>query len=411
MAASENDADQPIALCGGPGEPCCTAPLPACSAGLTCDPAAGSCAPAAADAGSSRLCRSSGDCAPGTTCCPAGYLRGTCEPLEPAACPLPDLTVLLEAGAGLEGVVDVLEIAPDDCRLQLGCAGAAGKRRILSFPDDYHVVVNTGAADLILGDPATSPSFRHGACGAYMDGYLRYALIDAAGSSVASGSGQPTCDTPGSRFDCEFLGVDRWNSTALPLPDDTRPPPPSPPCAGVDITDVPPGSYTLRITVNPDRTLPESDYENNAFDLRVQVPSWTEPAQACPEVENRLFGDATSRECGWIRSGAAEALSCTPGQVLALGCPECLTDPMLRVCEGSEPCPALAALAAARDSVIEQDMTSSTDCSTGTCPTSACPFVRFTCPASGLYSNWVSFQGGVFYAPDEPVDCNVSVQP
>ena len=34
-------------------------------------------------------------------------------------------------------------------------------------------------------------------------------------------------------------------------------------CQWIDVTDVPPGTYQLRLHVNPDRRAPESDYRNN----------------------------------------------------------------------------------------------------------------------------------------------------
>ena len=43
------------------------------------------------------------------------------------------------------------------------------------------------------------------------------------------------------------------------------------PCQWIDVTDLPPGRYTLRLVVNPLRTLPESDYDNNLFTIDVQL--------------------------------------------------------------------------------------------------------------------------------------------
>ena len=40
------------------------------------------------------------------------------------------------------------------------------------------------------------------------------------------------------------------------------------PCQWIDFTDVPPGEYVLRITVNADRLIPESNYTNNAVSVR-----------------------------------------------------------------------------------------------------------------------------------------------
>ena len=41
-------------------------------------------------------------------------------------------------------------------------------------------------------------------------------------------------------------------------------------CQWVDITDIPPGTYILRLQVNPSRIAPESDYRNNEIQCTVQ---------------------------------------------------------------------------------------------------------------------------------------------
>jgi hypothetical protein len=42
-------------------------------------------------------------------------------------------------------------------------------------------------------------------------------------------------------------------------------------CQFIDVTGVPPGSYLLRVTVNPARQLVESDLSNNVTEIPVEV--------------------------------------------------------------------------------------------------------------------------------------------
>jgi len=45
-------------------------------------------------------------------------------------------------------------------------------------------------------------------------------------------------------------------------------------CQWIDITDVPPGNYTLSVELNPKRKMVESDYSNNKASVLVSVPVW-----------------------------------------------------------------------------------------------------------------------------------------
>jgi hypothetical protein len=42
-------------------------------------------------------------------------------------------------------------------------------------------------------------------------------------------------------------------------------------CQFIDITDVEPGTYTLRIETNFDRQLPDSDLSNNFAEMEIEV--------------------------------------------------------------------------------------------------------------------------------------------
>jgi hypothetical protein len=88
---------------------------------------------------------------------------------------------------------------------------------------------------------------------------------------VATGRKQAFCleDTdqidpskPGQGFTCSYQGISAgWADTyGTYLP-----------CQWIDITDVAPGDYTLRLSINPERILLESSYDDNVFETPVRI--------------------------------------------------------------------------------------------------------------------------------------------
>jgi Lysyl oxidase len=428
---TESD-DTARALCGGNGEVCCPEPSVPCGVQLECDPDSQLCRLEAPPAGTDRLCRSGRDCAAGQTCCMAGNY-GTCLPLDPAACPAPDLELFYDPayvspaneapgfgtgafpaglsvsrktfsedsnGAGIDPglpLVDPPAAAFRSCAVEKPqCLGGAGLRTLLHFSINVH---NVGDADLILG-PAGAPGVESAACdGAnyfpkgwpqplrsppYRQHYLLYQLLDAAENVERHNYGlAPTVSClpaaqSTSRFSCEFLGLEKG---AFETYDESLE------CQWLDITGVPPGQYTLHVTVNPDHSLTERRYDNNFLDIPVHLPS-PDLLAACPGSDNRLaFSVTAQRDCGWV---AAPAASCTPGTSVDFGCPGCSGDPVLRICEGTSPCTSDQALASGND-------VSSTD---------FCPVTRFVCPGGGTY-NWM--HGPWFGDQLDPWQCDAHV--
>ena len=43
-------------------------------------------------------------------------------------------------------------------------------------------------------------------------------------------------------------------------------------CQWIDVTDVPPGKYELRVDLNPSRTFQELTFDNNSASVEVTVP-------------------------------------------------------------------------------------------------------------------------------------------
>ncbi|HUJ26164.1 MAG TPA: lysyl oxidase family protein [Myxococcales bacterium] len=189
---------------------------------------------------------------------------------------LPDLMVDgVAAATSLE--IDRQTFADDACEIADGCIGASGERTLLRFDG---AIDNLGAGDLVLGDPANSPYFTFSEChGHYhLKGLLTSELVDpVTGSVVVTQAGrvvslkegfclkdidQVAGDLPG-KYDCSNQGLTPgWSdfySSELS-------------CQWLDVTGVPPGSYTLRLTVNATHALPESSYGNNSALIPVTVP-------------------------------------------------------------------------------------------------------------------------------------------
>jgi len=325
--------------------------------------------PDAGPGGPAAICASNAECGTGQTCCIAGFL-GTCQTLAPGqACPLPDLTISYDtAVASLS--VEHRTFPTGDCAIAEGCVDAAGDRRLLSFSTQ---TPNVGPVDMVLGDPSTTPGFEFSSCHNHyhFEGYANYELLDiATGKVAARGHKQAFClldlaPMPGTtaqpRYHCGFQGISAGWSDIYGAGLD---------CQWVDITTVAEGSYLLRITINPEHILPESNYDNNMIEVPVTIgPDGPvtpgDPLSQCPGV----YGPG--RDCGW--QIAQQSIACTPGAAVSIGCGctsggTCNGDPVLRVCDGDGACTQATALASIDDSC------------------GLCPQADFVCPASGTYT-------------------------
>ena len=155
----------------------------------------------------------------------------------------------------------VEDFAADDCAVVEGAVAVPGRRHLLRFDT---IVVNRGTEDLVVGDPAdpeppfAASDFEFSPCHGHYHflGFASYELRDRADRLVGFGHKQSFCMTDSRRytgtrarkFDCHFQGItvgwgDRYGAEL-----DGQ---------WVDVTDVPPGDYSLVVTVNPDGLLPE----------------------------------------------------------------------------------------------------------------------------------------------------------
>lgn len=179
---------------------------------------------------------------------------------------LPDMVLVESLMTGTVRVQDV-NFPANSCEQQEGCIGGPGSRRLLRFTA---VTANLGHGDLYFGPPEAHPDFEYSPCHGHYhyDGYASYELVNASGTVIA-GRKQAFClldtievvDGPaGPYYTCENQGISAGWADSYPY---------FLPCQWIDVTDVTPGSYTLRVRVNPTMAFEEEDYSNNTLDLPV----------------------------------------------------------------------------------------------------------------------------------------------
>jgi len=170
-------------------------------------------------------------------------------------------------------VVTADDFRTTDCEVVEGCVGAAGRRTLLRFDT---VSANRGTADIVIGVPpdagVSDGTFEWSACHMHhhVKNYASYELVDDA-NHVVTARKQAFCleDTqsvqpgvPSSGYSCARQGITRgWADVYTRYL----------PCQWIDVTGLPSGAYTLRVVVNPLRTLTESNYDNNVFTVPVRL--------------------------------------------------------------------------------------------------------------------------------------------
>jgi hypothetical protein len=102
-------------------------------------------------------------------------------------------------------------------------------------------------------------------------GFLRFQLLDADGSVVATGHKASFCLEDSVQVDPNAPAqvVPACSGIDIGWGDEY---PSSLPCQYIDVTNVPSGDYTLRQVVNVFHEIPETDYTNNSVDSAVHVP-------------------------------------------------------------------------------------------------------------------------------------------
>lgn len=196
---------------------------------------------------------------------------GLPEDRPPLSAELPDL--VLDSAYLLDSTRFETQRIDDPCAVEQGCATGLGQRRVVRFGSRMG---NVGNADFVLGAPnEQNPLWARDACtdGFSLPQFARYELRDSSGRLVLEGSKNPVCVTdaeewlPESGADCQNYSCGRQgiapgcaDNYGISLP-----------CQWLDVTDVPPGSYELQVTLNAGRTVAELDYENNSATLQLEI--------------------------------------------------------------------------------------------------------------------------------------------
>ncbi len=350
-----------------------------------------------------------GHCAPGcaaTQCCSPQHGAFACVARDAQGhCPAADLWIDRDrVNTSLNQ--EFHYFAANNCALIEHCVSAPGVRRLLRFDTR---TPNTGGADMFLGPPSTSnPNFEYSSCHNHyhFNTYANYELLNSDGTIAATGHKQAFClidldhyDAPASfpaHYNCGNQGIQMGFADIYGSGLD---------CQWVDITDVAPGTYSLRIRLNEQHLLNEANYDNNVIDVPVTINAATpdemnlDPTNACVAMQT-----GTGRTCGWTVEGPARA--CTPGAHVTAGCSatcglgSCTGDTMIRVYEGDRTAPGS----------ITPDVGSIAINDDSGCPRDGgndlCSSVGFTCPASGRYTLLTGP-----YRSNETAVCTVAVTP
>ena len=195
---------------------------------------------------------------------------------------LPDLTIY--APATFPSII-YRAFASNDCTVSEGCI-PAGIRRLLSFTTETR---NVGAADLVMGNPATNSLFVFDSCHGHYHfvGFAAYRLRDNNQNLVAQGRKIGFCledvhawdpnANPTRLYDCDYQGIQKgWADVYV---DEV-------PCQWIDVTGIPAGNYILEIETNPDHSIAESDYSNNLVQIPVAIPEECRPLLANDDFSN-----------------------------------------------------------------------------------------------------------------------------
>jgi len=189
-----------------------------------------------------------------------------------ASAALPDLIInRSRLATGIE--ITEREFAASDCAVIEGCIRGSGTRKLLLFEVAF---VNVGQGDLVIGNPNDHPAlFEFSPCHGHhhLSSAASYGLFTSDGRSVNVARKQAFClrdnspysssSGPSNGYDCDNQGITAGWEDIYPKNLD---------CQWLDITGLPAGAYTLRVTVNPSRVFAESNYGNNTASVTVQIP-------------------------------------------------------------------------------------------------------------------------------------------
>jgi len=182
---------------------------------------------------------------------------------------------LSDIGVEFGAIVDPGDVAE-------GCAASIGPIDLLRFSRMAH---NKGTVDIRMGDPrcpdpcsdhplavCENPSFICSPAGghnhAHFRDFARYELRDVSGQNVVARGHKESfclrdtiCDTE--QYTCGFQGISAGCADLYVA---------FLGCQYVEITGVEPGEYLLRVALDPENRIAESDDTNNVANVRVVIP-------------------------------------------------------------------------------------------------------------------------------------------
>jgi len=174
--------------------------------------------------------------------------------------------------------VTVEDFAPDSCAMQESCVLGPGSRKLIRFDA---TIQNLGNKDWVMGDPSQATGYEYASCHGHhhLSGVMRYELRSEDSGEVIRVGGGPALSrkqgfclrddsqltgSEAGKYDCHYQGITAgWEDIYDASID----------CQWLDVTGIPAGNYTLRITVNPEARFTESDLTNNAVEFPVEIPS------------------------------------------------------------------------------------------------------------------------------------------
>jgi hypothetical protein len=240
--------------------------------------------------------------------------------------PLADLVIW---GQSANPIIFDRTFSATDCEVVEGCE-VPGTRRLLSFNTETR---NIGSGDLVLGNPATNSLFVWAKCHQHyhFEKFAEYHLLDLSGNVVTNAFGhkvgfcmedyQPWApNAPPAKYNCTYQGIQAgWSDVYSGyIPNQFI----GVACQYMDITDVPPGDYSLQLIVNPDGLLPESNYGNNTTYVPIRIPPATSDCPSPPINDNFANGTVISNtpwssveftQCATTESGEPDHLGVAAG--------------------------------------------------------------------------------------------------
>lgn len=220
---------------------------------------------------------------------------------------LPDIDMVAVVDVITESAyTQTVNFAADSCALAEACVTSAGDRRLLRF-DTW--TPNISEVDLIVGNPNDDPDglFEFGECHGhshFLD-YASYRVLDSEGNVAAVGHKQAFA-----LIDFQAYS-DNAGPAQFPLQDGTQGISAGwadiygayLDCQWVDITGVPPGDYTLEISVNPEEVIEEANYDNNIALIPVTIGKTDDVGPVLPPppewtCEAGFFSSNDGCDCG-----------------------------------------------------------------------------------------------------------------